>query len=234
MNILTEINYDCSFMQTIIRLPQSRSDLESVNISSFAIDNLVNYSNFADQITETFSKYHHITDYIAECKLNDQIYYVKTFPESDTYEKSEIREFICFGEYNRDKSDLKNLFFRIDQSWNNYQYPKLDNSNTLEFLKKHLPLLSGAISSETIFPAIILEQSELNNISDLSINKGIDENKFNDLFLFSTDYYAKSYFLDRIGNVFEFKSEKLQKSTFDFIAWVDNELANIFKPKFAD
>ena len=217
-------------MQTIIRLPQKRSDLELANIGSFVVDKLINYSDFADHIIKTFSKYEHIVGYISECKLKGQIYYVKTFPENEPYEQAEIREFICFGvDYG-----INPLFFRVDQNWNNFQYPKLHDSETLEFIKKHLPLLSGTITSDTRFPSIILDQVELNDISDLLSNKSIDRNIFNHLYLFSTNYYSKSYFLSETGGVHEYKSEKLTPSKFDFVAWVDNELVNIFNPKFDD
>lgn len=231
MEILTEINSDCSFMQTIIKLPQERVNFLSVGIDINIIDKLENYLDFVKDIQILFHSIPHIKNFIENCVLSNQVNYVKTF-SVDTEDISENREFICFGEYHRNLKGQHNLFFRIDQNWDSFDFPTVDN---FQNLKKYFSFLSGT-TIDTILPSIILEQKYLNDISDIILNHNIELTEFEKLYLFSIDYFGKSYFFNNKEDVFYLKpySKTIEKSEFDFKHWLDNELYNILKPKPLD
>ncbi len=230
MQILTEINVDCSFMQTIIKLPQERVDLISAGIDKNIVDRLENYLVFAKDIQALFQSNVHLKDFIESSVENKRVYYVKTF-SADILDLTENREFICFGDYHRNISGQQTLFFRIDQKWEDFDFPFIQN---FQNLKRYISILSGT-TIDTIFPSIFLEQRYLNDTSEIS-KYNLDLTELENLFLFSTDYFGKSYFFNNNGEVFYLKlhSTKIEKSQLDFRHWLDNELANIFKPKSVD
>lgn len=112
MKILTEINIDCSFMQTIIKLPQKRVDLISVGIDKNVVDRLESYLDFAKDIQTLFQSTTHLKNFVEYCVKNNQVYYVKTFLE-DKEDLSENREFICFDEYHRNKKKNTICFLEL-------------------------------------------------------------------------------------------------------------------------
>ena len=228
MKILTEINADCSFMQTIIQLPQKRVDLISAGIDKNIVDRLENYLEFARDIQTLFQNITHLKNFIEYSVKSNEVYYVKTFSE-DIEDLSENREFICFGEYHRNTKGQHNLLFRIDQNWDNFDFPSVDSFYNL---KTYFSFLSGT-TINTILPSIILEQSYLNDISEIILNYKTEPTELEKLYLFSTDYFSKSYFLNDKGDVFYLEpySKTVEKSEFDFKQWLDNELCKIIKPK---
>ncbi len=230
MKILTEINADCSFMQTIIKLPQKRIDLITAGIDKNIVDRLENYLNFAKDIRTLFESLTHLKSFIEYSVKSNEVYYVKTFSE-DNEDLSENREFICFGEYHRNTKGQHNLLFRIDQNWDSFDFPIVNNFYNLE---KFFIFLSGT-TVDTILPSIILEQAYLNDISEIISNYKVEPNELEKLYLFSTDYFDKSYFLNDKGDVFYLKPhcKTVVKSEFDFKQWLDNELCTIIKPKTA-
>ena len=215
-------------MQTIIKLPQERVNLLSVGIEKNIVDKLDNYLDFVKEIQILFQSMPHLNIFIENCLTSNEVYYVKTFSE-DIEDLSENREFICLGEYHRNLNGQQNLFFRIDQNWDNFDFPLVDNYQNL---KKYFSFLSGT-TFDTIFPSIILEQKYLNDISEIILNHNIEPINFKNLYLFSIDYFGKSYFFDNKGNVFYLKpySKTIEKSEFGFKQWLDNQLYNILKPK---
>ncbi len=230
MYILTEENVDCSFMQTIIKLPQSRDDLKSAFIDTSVIEKLLLYVDLTDNLLKEFAEHPHIADFILKSKHLDEIYYVKTFPYNEPYGADKVEEYICYGEYHRNLTrEYKNLFFRVDQKWDKFNFPKFEQDKITEVFKKNLPLFSGTVC-DTIFPAVYLEQNKLNNKSDLLNNHLLDKSLLDSLYLFSKDYWGNAAFLDNNGNLFEYKHKErtLLQSDNDLISWTDNKLKNVF------
>jgi hypothetical protein len=217
-------------MQTIIRLPQRREDLIAAKVSSIAADKLETYTTLTEEIIHAFQPYKQICDFLAACIWDKEVNYVKTFPEDEAHETSDVREFICYGEYHRNTvPEQVNLFFRLDQQWDDFTFPTFDDERTTQHFKQYIPLLSGTIAANPIFPPLLLEQDELNDKTELSLRH--PDKSFKDLYFFSWDYWGKSYLVDRNGDVLEFKRGTFNESKFDFIGWVDNELENIFNPR---
>jgi len=94
-----------------------------------------------------------------------------------------------------------------------------------DFIRNKFELLSGTITTDPNFPAIILEQKWLNDKSEIYPYESITK----DLYLFSIDYWSRNYLLDSNGDVFELLRGNLTKTQFNFMTWVENELQNFFK-----
>lgn len=218
-------------MQTIIRLPQAPEDLKSAGITTFVIDQLSFSLDFTEELLKAFAEHKNISDFILNCKEQNEIYYVKTFPDNEPYSSDEVREYICYGEYHRNlMPGHKNILFRIDQPWDTFQFPQFGQDKITVAFKKYVQLLSGTVS-ETIFPAVYLDQNELNDKSNFSGHHFPDRSLLNSLYLFSTDYWGNAAFLDSKGNLIEFKNKKgtLLKSDLDLISWTENKLKNFFE-----
>lgn len=220
-------------MQTIIRLPQTRDNLMSAGINASVVEQLSFYTDFTDRLLKEFEEHPHITDFILKCKQQNEIYYVKTFPDNEPYSSDEVREYVCFGEYHRNLAPgHRNMFFRIDQKWEAFQFPQFEQDKITQAFKKHVQLLSGTVS-ETIFPAVYLEQNELNDKSELLKHHFLDRLLLDSLYLFSTDYWGNAAFLDNKGNLFEFNHKKgtLLQVDLDLISWTESKLKNFFEPQ---
>jgi hypothetical protein len=229
MHVITESNTDCSFMQTIIRLPQAREDLKSVNLNPTIIEQLSVYRDFTDQILQELAGKTAITDFISNCKEVDQIYYVKIFPDNEP-DSEETREYICYGEYHRNLAPgHQNLLFRIDQNWDEFQFPRFESDKITQAFQKYIPLLSGTVS-DPIFPAVYLEQKELNDKAEFLRYEAIDKSLLDTLYLFSIDYWGNALFLDQAGNLFEFRSQegRILPSEHDLISWTKDKLEELF------
>jgi hypothetical protein len=218
-------------MQTIIKLPQKRKDLMTAGIGESVVARLDKYSEFAQEIQSFFKDIVHLCDFIRSAVSNDLVYYVRTFSE-DLKDSSETREFICFGEYNRDIRHSQHIFFRVDQNWNNFNFSIFNNVDDFE---RYFYLLSGTCLS-TILPPFLLEQNNLNDTSDVLTTKNVKSIDLEGLYLFSTDYFSKSYFLNSSAEVFflDPAKGKITRTDFSFKEWVSNLLNGILNPATID
>jgi hypothetical protein len=233
MNIITEPAYDCSEMQTIIRLPQTRDEEQLAHISHTAIEHISSYLHFTDTLLQEFSDFPELVDFIITCKQEDEIYYIKCFPYVSTNSSDDVQGYICYGRYLRDLPPIRKIIlFRIDQKWDEFSFPIFTEDIYTKAFKRYVQLLSGTLIDRS-FSSIYLEQKELGNISDFIRDSLIEPAVLDGLYLFSRNYWGNAFFLDQKGDIMVYS--KLEKALVplerDLITWTEKRLHTFFDPQ---